>query len=147
MCFVCISYTQSLLPISEFVLDEMFQQNASKFARFYIYQNPKLLSPFFISCNFMFLPNECPGLCQHMEKRCNYIAPLTLIQHFCIFHSSKSGTYVIHSYLVLHNFLCAMDPYIFCCCNNENLEWLLSQASISMRSKQQTYLAKTPALD
>ena len=38
-----------LLPISEFVLDEKFQQNASKFAIFYIYENPRLLFLFFIS--------------------------------------------------------------------------------------------------
>ena len=49
--------------VSEFVLDEKFQRNASKFALFYIHENPKLLFPFSISCNFMFLPNECPGLC------------------------------------------------------------------------------------
>ena len=48
-----------------FMLDEMFRRNASKFAIFYIYENPKLLFLFFISCNFMFLPNECPGLCRH----------------------------------------------------------------------------------
>ena len=42
--------TRSLLPISEFVLDEMLQQTASKFAIFYIYENPKLPFLFFISC-------------------------------------------------------------------------------------------------
>ena len=47
------------------MLDEKFQQNHSKFAIFYIYENPKLLFPFFISCYFIFSPNECPGLCQH----------------------------------------------------------------------------------
>ena len=45
----------ALLPISEFVLDEMFQRNASKFAIFYIYENPKLLFPFFISCYFIYM--------------------------------------------------------------------------------------------
>ena len=40
----------SLLPISEFVLDEKFQRNASKSAIFYIYENPKLHFLFFISC-------------------------------------------------------------------------------------------------
>ena len=53
----------ALLPISGFVLDEKFQRNASKFAIFYIYENPKLLFPFFISCYFIFFPNECLGLC------------------------------------------------------------------------------------
>ena len=38
-------YFWALLPISEFVLDKKFQQNASKFAIFYIYKNPKLLFP------------------------------------------------------------------------------------------------------
>ena len=60
------SVYSTLLPISEFVLDENSQQNASKFARFYIYENPKLLFPFFISCYyFIFSPNECPGLCRY----------------------------------------------------------------------------------
>ena len=49
----------TLLPILRFVLDEKFQQNASKFAILYIYENPKLLFPFFISCYFIFVPNEC----------------------------------------------------------------------------------------
>ena len=44
----------TILPISEFVLDEKFQRNTSKFAIFYIYENPKLLFPFFISCYFIF---------------------------------------------------------------------------------------------
>ena len=47
------------------MLDEMTLQNPSKFAIFYIYENPKLLFPFFISCYFTFSPNECPGLCRH----------------------------------------------------------------------------------
>ena len=65
-CTINIFHTASLLPISGFVLDKKFQRNASKFAIFYlVYQNPKLLFPFFIWCNFMFLPNECPGLCRH----------------------------------------------------------------------------------
>ena len=46
---------------------EMFQWNASKFAIFYIYENPKLFFTFFISCNFMFLPNECPGVCRQLQ--------------------------------------------------------------------------------
>ena len=46
------------------MLDEMTWRNASKFATFYIYENLRLLFPFFISCNFIFVPNECPGLCR-----------------------------------------------------------------------------------
>ena len=53
----------TLLQISGFVLNLMFKRNTSKFATFYIYGNPKLLFLFFISCNFIFFPNECPGLC------------------------------------------------------------------------------------
>ena len=30
----------------------------------YLYKNPKLLFPFFISCYFIFLPDECPVLCR-----------------------------------------------------------------------------------
>ena len=55
----------TLLPNSEFVLNEKFQRIASKFAIFYIYENPKLLFPFFILCYFIFSPNECPDLCRH----------------------------------------------------------------------------------
>ena len=36
------------------MLDEMTQQNTSKFATFYIYENPKLIFPVFISCYFIF---------------------------------------------------------------------------------------------
>ena len=36
-----------------------------KFAKFYIYKNPKLPFPFFISCLDLFFPYECPGLCRH----------------------------------------------------------------------------------
>ena len=42
----------SLFRKKRFMLDEKFQQNASKFAIFYRYDNPKLLYPFFISCYF-----------------------------------------------------------------------------------------------
>ena len=66
-CLLACSIIISLLPISEFVLDEKFQRNDSKFAIFYIYENPKLLFPFFISCYFIFLPNEYPGLCRHIR--------------------------------------------------------------------------------
>ena len=58
-------YQVQLNSILKFVLDEKFQQNASKVAIFYIYENPKMLFPFFILCYFIFLPNECPGLCRH----------------------------------------------------------------------------------
>ena len=44
------------------------QRNASKFAIFYIFENPKLLFPFFISCYFIFPPNKCPGLCRHRPE-------------------------------------------------------------------------------
>ena len=48
-----LAYT-TLLPISEFVLNEKFQRNASKFAIYYIYENPKFHFPFYILCNFKF---------------------------------------------------------------------------------------------
>ena len=54
-----------LLRNKMFMLDEMLLWNASKFAIFYTYKNPKLLFLFFILCNFIFSPNECPGLCRH----------------------------------------------------------------------------------
>ena len=49
-----------------FVLDEKFQRNASIFAILLTKENPKLLFPFFISCYFIFFPNECPGLCRQI---------------------------------------------------------------------------------
>ena len=58
-----VSY--SLFRNKRFMLDEMTWRNASKFAIFHIYENPKLLFPFFISCYFIFSPNECPGLYWH----------------------------------------------------------------------------------
>ena len=71
-------YGLTLLPISEFVLDEKFHRNASKFVIFYIYENLKLLFPFFISCKFIFPPNECPGLCrQNFEAFCQNFSSST----------------------------------------------------------------------
>ena len=49
---------KSLFRKKRFMLDEMTRRNASKFAIFYIYENPKLLYPFFISCYFTLFPNE-----------------------------------------------------------------------------------------
>ena len=43
---------------------EKFQRNAFIF---YIYENPKLLFLFLISCYYVFLQNECPGLCRHRQ--------------------------------------------------------------------------------
>ena len=55
----------SLFRNKRFMLDEMTYRNASKFAIFLEYENPYSFFLFFISCYFTFLPNECPGLCQH----------------------------------------------------------------------------------
>ena len=55
-------HSNTLFRNTRFMLDEMFQRNASKFAIFYIYENPKL---FFISCYIIYSLNECPGLCWH----------------------------------------------------------------------------------
>ena len=44
-----------------FALNKMFQRNTSKFA---ILENSCSFFSFFISCNFIFLPYECPGLCR-----------------------------------------------------------------------------------
>ena len=45
-----------------FVLNEMFQQNASKFLIFkYLYETHVVFS-FLTLSNFTFLPYECPGL-------------------------------------------------------------------------------------
>ena len=54
----------ALFRKKRFMLDEKFQQIASTFAIYYIYENPKLLFPFFILCYF-FPPNEYPGVCRH----------------------------------------------------------------------------------
>ena len=56
------SVCTTLFRNERFMLDEMLQ-NLLFFI--YLYENPKLLFPFFISCYFIFLPNECPGLYRH----------------------------------------------------------------------------------
>ena len=56
----------ALFRNKKFILDEMTRRNASKFAIFYIYENPKFLFPFFISCMDLFYPYECSGLCQQL---------------------------------------------------------------------------------
>ena len=48
-----------------FMLDEMFLRNASKFAKFLEYENPCSFFVF-ISCYFIFFPNECTGLCRYI---------------------------------------------------------------------------------
>ena len=53
------SNRKPLFRNERFMLDEMTWQNTSKFVIFYIYENPKLLFPFFISLYFIFSPNEC----------------------------------------------------------------------------------------
>ena len=47
-------------PSSFFISKSSFRQGVV-----YLYENPKLLFPFFISCYFIFSPNECLGLCRH----------------------------------------------------------------------------------
>ena len=32
---------------------------------YFLYKKPMYFFSFFISCNFIFLPHECPGLCRH----------------------------------------------------------------------------------
>ena len=53
-----------------FVLNEMFQRNASKFAIFYVYENPGSFFRFSFcaTLGFYVLPNECPGLCRHRPR-------------------------------------------------------------------------------
>ena len=55
----------ALFRKKRFMLDKMFQRNASKFAIFYMYENSNLLFLFFIPCYLIFSPNECPDLCRH----------------------------------------------------------------------------------
>ena len=47
-----------------FMLDEMFQRNASKFAIFLEYENPHSFFMFHFMLHY-FPPNECPGLYWH----------------------------------------------------------------------------------
>ena len=55
-CSFAIACT--LFRNSGFVVKLIVLRNASKFAIFYIYENTKLLFPIFISCYFIFFPNE-----------------------------------------------------------------------------------------
>ena len=44
----------------------MLDENASKFAIFLEYENPRGFFSFFISCYILyFFPNKCPSLCRH----------------------------------------------------------------------------------
>ena len=43
------------------MLDEMFQQNASKFAIFLEYENLRSYFRFSFRATLFFSPNECPG--------------------------------------------------------------------------------------
>ena len=65
----------SLFRNKRFILDEMTQQNASKFAIFLEYENP---CSFF--CYFIFSPNECPGLCRHNNVKSNFGFSYTYIK-------------------------------------------------------------------
>ena len=60
--------TWSLFRNKKFMLDEMTLQNASKFAILFLeYENPH--SYFHFVCYyFIFSPNECPGLCRHIDQ-------------------------------------------------------------------------------
>ena len=63
------SVNTSLLPISGFVLYENSSEMLQNLPYFIqVYENPKLFFPFFISCYFLFFPNECPGLCRQLGK-------------------------------------------------------------------------------
>ena len=64
--YVC-RFCNSLFRNKRFVLNEMFQWNTSKFAIFYVKENPCSFFRFLISCNFIFLPYEGPGLCRHKD--------------------------------------------------------------------------------
>ena len=56
----CAVLSTPLLPISEFVLDKKFQRNASEFAIFYIYKNPKLHFLFSFRATLFFLLMNAP---------------------------------------------------------------------------------------
>ena len=53
------TFQKPLFRNKRFMLDEMFQQNTTKFAIFLEYKNPCFF------CSFIFFPNECSGLCWH----------------------------------------------------------------------------------
>ena len=53
----------TLFRNKRFVLNEMFQQSASKFAIFYVYKKTYVV--FFFFHFVQLLPYECPGLCRH----------------------------------------------------------------------------------
>ena len=57
-----------------------------------IYENPKLIFPFFISCNFIVFPNEWPGLCRYREN--NKVARNEKWKNqLCVFVYKKYGKY------------------------------------------------------
>ena len=54
---------RTLFRNKRFMLDEMIQRNASKFAIFYVYENPYSFFRFSFRVSFLFSTNECPSLC------------------------------------------------------------------------------------
>ena len=53
------------------ILSTCFRETLSKFVIFLEYfrkATQNYFFPFFLSCNFIFLPNECPGLCQAFKE-------------------------------------------------------------------------------
>ena len=65
---LCRNDKYALFRNKRFMLDEMTQRNASKFAIFYEYENPKMLFPFIILCNFIFSLINVPYMCFHIPK-------------------------------------------------------------------------------
>ena len=63
-CFFTQINTMSLFRNKRFMLDEMFQRNAFKFAILLEYENQCSFFHFSFRAT-LFFPNECPGLCQH----------------------------------------------------------------------------------
>ena len=69
-----IYYIKQIIPNSlfrnkRFMLDQMTWRNASKFAIFCMYENLKLLFPFFHFVLLYFFPNEWPGPGIHQGKK------------------------------------------------------------------------------
>ena len=58
----------SLFTNKRFMLDEMAEQNVSKFVIFLEYENPRIFLFVFHFELLYFFPNECPGLCRHRRS-------------------------------------------------------------------------------
>ena len=81
-------FSETLFKNKIFLLDEIFQQNTSKFVPLFFFGIPRWIFLFHFSfCAILYVfPNECPGICQNRPGH-SFIWEINKIEHyrgFCI---------------------------------------------------------------